>query len=72
MQHNINVENKFLRKLLNNTVQIYLTNGIKLIGTLINGDDFTILLDGKGGQEQLIYKNAIASLSLASHHSTGN
>jgi len=47
------------------TVQIYLGSGIKLVGHIVGFDDFTILLSGKGHGSQMLYKHAITSMSLA-------
>jgi len=42
---------------------IFLVNGIKLIGTIESFDPFCILLKGQGGISQLIYKHAISTIS---------
>jgi len=42
------------------TVHVFLANGIKLIGTITEHDDYTIFLSGQS--DQLIYKNNIATV----------
>jgi host factor-I protein len=46
------------------TVTIYLLNGAKLLGRIRSFDKFSVLLES-GAQEQLIFKHAISTISLA-------
>ncbi|MEP6569600.1 MAG: RNA chaperone Hfq [Acidobacteriota bacterium] len=46
------------------TVTIYLVSGTKLTGRIRSFDKFSILLEG-GSQEQLVFKHAISTVSLA-------
>lgn len=44
-------------------VNIFLVNGIKLIGTIESFDPFCVLLKGQTGISQLVYKHAISTIS---------
>lgn len=44
-------------------VNIFLVNGIKLVGVIESFDPFCILLKGPGGVSQMIYKHAISTVS---------
>jgi host factor-I protein len=44
------------------TVTIYLVNGAKLLGRIKSFDKFSLILES-GGQEQLIFKHAISTIS---------
>ncbi len=57
-------EQVFLQKLVEKKVQVsvFLTCNVKLQGTLKSFDDSSILLE-YGGRLQLIYKNAISTIS---------
>lgn len=46
------------------TVNIFLSNGKKLVGRIRSFDKFTVLLDGEFG-EQIIYKHAISTVGVA-------
>ena len=46
------------------TVTIYLLHGAKLTGRIKSFDKFSVLLE-TGSQEQLIFKHAISTISLA-------
>jgi len=46
------------------TVTIYLVNGAKLLGRIKSFDKFSLLLEA-GGQDQLIFKHAISTISQA-------
>jgi host factor-I protein len=52
------------------TVNIFLSNGKKLVGRICSFDKFTVLLDGEYG-EQIIYKHAISTVGIA-HGGSGN
>jgi len=51
----------FLNANLGRAVTVYLTNGIKLTGTLRQFDQFTLLLSGDAGNN-LVFKHAISTL----------
>lgn len=55
-------ENIFLDTLHNKIVNIFLLSGIKLDGEFCGHDNTSILLK-KGKLDQIIYKNAISSIS---------
>lgn len=44
-------------------VQIYLATGLKMVGTLLGSDEFTILLSTKSFGRQMFYKHAITTIS---------
>ncbi len=44
-------------------VNIFLVNGIKLVGVIESFDPFCILLKGQSGVSQLVYKHAISTVS---------
>ena len=46
------------------TVTIYLVNGAKLLGRIKSFDKFSLIME-TGAQEQLIFKHAISTISLA-------
>ncbi|GAB6072639.1 RNA chaperone Hfq [Venenivibrio stagnispumantis] len=46
-------------------VTVYLIRGTRIVGKIIDADQFTILLD-VGGQQQLIYKHAISTIVVES------
>lgn len=44
-------------------VSMYLINGIRLIGVLVNHDRYTVLIQNKsGGSSQMVYKAAISTV----------
>jgi len=43
--------------------QIYLQAGIKLIGYVLDADEFTILITTRSGGEQMLYKHSITTIS---------
>lgn len=47
----------------NIAVNMYLINGIKLSGTILDYDKFCVLLGSKEGSPQVIYKHAISTVS---------
>jgi len=63
----INVQDPFFYQLRKEarTVHVYLVSGKRLTGILRRFDRYAIVLENNG-QEQLVYKHAIASLSPAS------
>lgn len=61
---NLNLQDLFLNNVRkeNQTVAIYLTNGIKLLGNVKGFDNFTIILESFG-KENLVYKHAISTIA---------
>ena len=61
-----NIQDAFLNtaRRERNTVTIYLLHGAKLSGRIKSFDKFSVLLE-TGSQEQLIFKHAISTISLA-------
>jgi host factor-I protein len=61
-----NIQDAFLNTVRREktTVTIYLLNGAKLSGRIRSFDKFSVLLDS-GALEQLIFKHAISTISLA-------
>lgn len=43
-------------------VQIRLVDGMQYDGTVRGFDNFTIILDGKDGQQNMLYKHAVAAV----------
>jgi len=62
----INIQDPFFYQLRKEarTVHVYLVNGKRLTGILRRFDRYAIVIENRG-QEQLVYKHAIASVSLA-------
>jgi host factor-I protein len=65
-----NIQDAFLNTVRRDkaTVTIYLVNGAKLLGKIRSFDKFSVLLES-GTQEQLIFKHAISTISLAKRFS---
>jgi host factor-I protein len=61
-----NIQDAFLNtaRRERSTVTIYLLHGAKLTGRIKSFDKFSVLLE-TGSQEQLIFKHAISTISLA-------
>lgn len=61
-----NIQDAFLNTVRREktTVTIYLVNGAKLTGRIRSFDKFSILLE-TGSHEQLVFKHAISTISLA-------
>lgn len=59
-----NIQDGFLNGLRRDRipVNIFLTNGVKLSGRIKSFDKFSLLLESDG-QEQLVFKHAIATVS---------
>lgn len=62
----INIQDPFFYQLRKDEkmVHVYLTSGKRLTGVLRRFDRFAIILEHKG-QEQIVFKHAIASISEA-------
>lgn len=65
-----NIQDAFLNTIRRDkaTVTVYLVNGAKLLGKIRSFDKFSVLLES-GSQEQLIFKHAISTISLAKRYS---
>jgi len=65
-----NIQDAFLNTIRRDkaTVTVYLVNGAKLLGKIRSFDKFSVLLES-GSQEQLIFKHAISTISLAKRFS---
>jgi host factor-I protein len=63
----INIQDPFFYQLRKDArpVHVYLVSGKRLTGVLRRFDRYAIVLDSRG-QEQLVYKHAIASVAPAS------
>lgn len=61
-----NIQDAFLNTVRRDkaTVTLYLVNGAKLLGKIRSFDKFSVLLESNS-QEQLIFKHAISTISLA-------
>jgi len=61
-----NIQDAFLNTVRREktVVTIYLVNGAKLLGKIRSFDKFSLLLES-GSQEQLIFKHAISTISVA-------
>jgi host factor-I protein len=61
-----NIQDAFLNTVRRDkaTVMVYLVNGAKLSGRIRSFDKFSVLLES-GPHEQLIFKHAISTISLA-------
>ncbi|MFW5992328.1 MAG: RNA chaperone Hfq [Halanaerobiaceae bacterium] len=64
MKSQLNLQDNVLNEVRKNNISvvIYLMNGFQLKGKVIGFDNFTIILRSEG-QEQLIYKHAISTIS---------
>ena len=62
----INIQDPFFYQLRKEarTVHVYLVNGKRLTGILRRFDRYAIIIENRG-QEQMVYKHAIASVALA-------
>jgi host factor-I protein len=69
----INIQDPFFYQLRKEarTVHVYLVSGKRLTGILRRFDRYALIIDNSG-QEQLVYKHAIASISPASGYSSPN
>ncbi|MBN1592731.1 MAG: RNA chaperone Hfq [Candidatus Coatesbacteria bacterium] len=63
----INIQDTFLNiaRIRNIPVTIILINGDRLSGRIQGFDKFTVILDGSGKEQQMVFKHAIASVSPA-------
>jgi host factor-I protein len=68
----INIQDPFFYQLRKDarTVHVYLVSGKRLTGILRRFDRYSVILENHG-QEQLVYKHAIASISPAGAYGNG-
>ncbi|AQV96429.1 RNA chaperone Hfq [Cupriavidus necator] len=45
-------------------VEVYLVNGVRLIGSIASFDQFVVMLSSPGGGVQTIYKSAISTIQV--------
>ncbi|KXS41774.1 MULTISPECIES: RNA chaperone Hfq [unclassified Candidatus Frackibacter] len=64
MKSQINLQDSFLNQIRREgtSVTIYLVNGFQLTGKVTGFDNFTVILDSNG-QQQMIYKHAISTIT---------
>lgn len=65
MKNQMNIQDQFLNRIRRDRIRVTmeLTHGRKLEGTLLSFDNFSLLV--RGESDQLIYKHAIVSISVA-------
>lgn len=63
MQKSINLQDVFLNKARKERVflQVFLTNGFQLKGTVLGFDNFVVILNCEGKQN-MVYKHAISTI----------
>lgn len=44
-------------------VQLFLLGGVRILGNIVGSDDFTIAINTRNSGVQLVYKNAITTIS---------
>jgi host factor-I protein len=64
MNSKINIQDSFLNQIRREKINatIYLVNGFQLNGKVMGFDNFTVLLE-TDGQQQMIYKHAISTIT---------
>jgi host factor-I protein len=65
MKNQMNIQDQFLNRIRKDRIRVTmeLTHGRKIEGIVLSFDNFSLLL--RGESDQLIYKHAIASISVA-------
>ena len=65
MKNQMNIQDQFLNRIRRDRIRVTmeLTHGRKIEGIVLSFDNFSLLL--RGESDQLIYKHAIASISVA-------
>ncbi len=65
MKNQMSIQDQFLNRIRRDRIHaaMELTNGRKIEGVVLSFDNFSLLL--RGERDQLIYKHAIASISVA-------
>lgn len=55
---------EFIKQIVdaNTKVTVYLCNGVKLQGRILEQHDDSIILDGSGGATNLVFKHAISTV----------
>jgi host factor-I protein len=68
----INIQDPFFYQLRKDsrTVHVYLVSGKRLTGVIRRFDRYAVILENHG-QEQLVYKHAVASISPAGAYGSG-
>jgi host factor-I protein len=68
----INIQDPFFYQLRkeSRTVHVYLISGKRLTGVLRRFDRYAVILENHG-QEQLVYKHAVASITPATSYGAG-
>ncbi len=68
----INIQDPFFYQLRKEarTIHVYLVSGKRLTGVLRRFDRYSIVVENQG-QEHLVYKHAIASITLAGNFGSG-
>jgi len=66
--HDLSVQNDFLNQVRKNRtrVSVFLTSGKRLSGRIRSFDRFAILLDAGNGIEEMVFKHAIATITVGS------
>lgn len=60
-----NKENQYLDSILEKDCKIFLLGGVRLDGILIGYDDHSVIINNFIHGKQLIYKNAISTISMS-------
>ena len=65
MKNQMNIQDQFLNRIRRDRIRVTmeLTHGRKIEGIILSFDNFSLLL--RGESDQLIYKHAIVSISIA-------
>ncbi len=63
----INIQDVFLNQARkeNIPITVHLVNGFQIKGTVRGFDNFTVIVDGGMGKQQMIYKHAISTITPA-------
>lgn len=63
MDNNVYSEQSFIDGIKKDEyIAVYLVTGVKLVGTLLGYDEFTISMSGNNTESQMIYKNNITTI----------
>lgn len=67
-----NMQDSFLNQLRKDgeQVSLYLTSGFLIKGKVRSFDQFTVLINGAGDKQHLVYKHAIASIGVGTDQPT--
>lgn len=60
----LNLQDGFLNQVRRENIPltIFLVNGVQLKGLVKGFDNFTIILEGEGKQEMMVYKHAVSTI----------